>query len=788
MAMAPPTKLFGAAIKRREDPRLITGKGSFTDDVRLVNMATMAVLRSPHAHARITRIDVGAARKAPGVLAVYAGRDLEGKIGTMPCAWLVPNAGLKVPVYPALASDRVRYYGEGVAMVVAEDGYLARDALDLIQVDYEPLPAVVDQEKAVQPGAPQIHQEIPNNLAFTWHFAGGDVDAAFRDAEVTVQQRLLNQRLLPTALETRGAVAEFNGGSGDLTLWCTTQNPHILRFHMANITGIAEHKIRVIAKDVGGGFGSKIPVYGGEALVCMAARDLGRPVRWSEDRSENYVATTHGRDHIQDVELAARRDGTITGLRIKAWASMGAYLSTAAPGVPTWLFGLIVPGCYHIPNTDVTVYGVLTNNTPTDAYRGAGRPEATYVIERLVDLLAGELRMDPAELRRKNFIPTDKFPYTVASGGLTYDSGNYPGTLDKALAMVSYPALRREQEQARQQGRLMGVGFSTYVEVCGLAPSAAAGFMGFQGGLWESAIVRVHPHGKVTVTTGASPHGQGEETAFAQIAADELGVAIDDIEVVHGDTDRVQFGWGTYGSRTATVGGAAVSMAARKVREKAEKVAAHMLETSPQNVEFADGVFRIKGATGVNKTMAEVALHAHLAWSMPEGVTPGLEESHFFDPANFVYPFGCHVCIVEVERDTGEVEIKRYVGVDDCGKVINPMLVDGQLHGGIAQGIAQALYEEAVYDENGQLLTGTMMDYAIPKASDLPRYELGRTETPSPHNPLGVKGIGEAGTIASSAAVVNAVMDALAPLGIKHLDMPLKAEKVWQAIQRAGGK
>lgn len=788
MAVAPPTKMFGAAIKRVEDPRLIQGKGSFTDDIHLTHEACAVILRSPHAHARIRRIDTTAARSAPGVVAVYTGRDLAGKLGPLPCAWLVPASNLKTPPYPALASDRVRYFGEGVAMVVAETTAQARDAMDLIEVDYDPLPVVLDNEKATLPGAPVLHDDVPNNIAFTWTLKGGNTDEAFRNPEVLLRQRLINQRLLPTAMETRGAIADFNQGSGELTAWITSQNPHVHRLLLSFVTGIPEQKIRVIAKELGGGFGSKIPLYGGEALVIMASRDLGRPVRWIEDRSENYVATAHGRDHIQDIDLAAKRDGTIVGLRIKAWASLGGYLSTVAPGVPTWLFGLIAQGCYAIPNTEVVVHGVFTNNTPTDAYRGAGRPEATYLIERMVDLLAGELKLDPVDVRRKNFIPKEQFPYTIACGGLTYDSGNYQGTLDKALQMIDYPALRAAQVQARKEGRLMGIGLSTYVEVCGLAPSAAAGAMGFQGGLWESANVRVHPTGKITVTTGANPHGQGEETAFAQIVADELGVAVADIEVVHGDTAQIQFGMGTYGSRTATVGGAAVTMACRKVRDKAVKIAAHMLETSQDNVEFAEGAFRIKGNAQVSKTLAEVALHSYLAWSMPEGVTPGLDEGYFYDPTNNVFPFGCHICVVEVDRDTGQVAIKRYVAVDDCGKVINPLLVEGQLHGGIAQGIAQALWERAVYDENGQLLSGTLMDYALPKATTVPTYELARTETPSPHNPMGVKGIGEAGTIASTPAVVNAVMDALSPLGIKHIDMALTPEKVWRAMQQASGQ
>ena len=778
------TKMFGASVKRREDPRMITGRANYTDDVRLPGTLSLVILRSPYAHARIKSINVEKARQMPGVVAVYTGKDLVDSLAPVPCAWLPPNSDLKVPEYRALAVDTVRYVGDGVAAVVAENRYQAQDAAAAIEVEYEMLPAVVDQEKATQDGAPQLYADVPNNTAFVWRLAGGDIDAALRDADVVVSQRLINHRLIPTAMEPRAAVAHYNPGSGELTLWCTSQNPHIHRLLMSAVTGIPETKIRVIATDVGGGFGSKIPFYAGEMIAVAISKDLGRPVKWVEDRRENFVATTHGRDHIDYVDVAAKQDGTITGIRVKAYANMGAYLSTAAPGVPTWLFGLMLSGPYKIPNISVEVHGVLTNTTPTDAYRGAGRPEATYVLERMMDLVADRLGMDPVEVRRKNFIPKEEFPYTVATT-LQYGSGDYEAALNRALEIVGYEQFRKEQEAARAQGRLLGIGFSTYVEVCGLAPSQAAGAMGFQGGLWESATVRVHPSGKVSVFTGSNPHGQGEETTFAQLVADELGVPLDDVEIVHGDTGRIPFGMGTYGSRSTAVGGSALIYAARKVRDKGAKIAAHLLEVSPDDIVFDQGRYYVKGAPDRVKTFQEVAGAAYLAWNMPEGVTPGLEETHFFDPINNTYPFGTHVCVVEVDPATGKVQFLRYVAVDDVGNVINPMIVDGQVHGGIAQGLAQAVYETAVYDENGQLLSGSLMDYALPTASMVPTYEVDRTVTPTPVNPMGLKGAGETGTIASTPAVVNAIIDALKPYGITHLDMPLTPQRIWQAIQES---
>jgi aerobic carbon-monoxide dehydrogenase large subunit len=774
------TSLVGSRIRRREDPRLITGRGTYVDDVQLPRMTYAAILRSPYAHANIRSINVDKARALPGVVAVLTGTDLEGK--NVPCGWTLPD--MKVPPHPALAVGKVRYTGDAVAVVVAEERYLARDALDLIEVDYEPLPVVVDSEQAIQSGAPQLHAEVPNNTTFVWKVTGGDVDKAFREAEVVIKQRLVNQRLIPNAIEPRGVVAQYNPGSGDMTLWTATQIPHLVKLLLSMVMGLPEHKVRVIAPEVGGGFGSKLYLYPEEVIVASLAKMTGRPVKWIEERRENYVATTHGRAQVHYVEVAAKRDGTITGLRVKSIASMGAYLSTFAPGIPTILFGLMLAGNYRIPNIFCEVTGVLTNTTLVDAYRGAGRPEATYLVERAVDLVARELKMDPAEIRRRNFVPPDAFPHTTATG-VTYDSGNYRPTLDKALELVGYQQLRQEQERLRREGKYLGIGVTTYVEICGMAPSQVLGAVGAGAGGWESATVRVHPTGKVTVYSGASSHGQGHETAFSQIVADGMGIPFDDVEVVHGDTAQVQFGIGTFGSRSAAVGGMAVQMSLNKIEDKAKKIAAFLLEAAEADLVFEEGKFFVKGSPGRDVSIQQVAFAAYVPHKYPTGLEPGLEATSFYDPSNFTWPFGSHVAVVEVDPETGMVKLQRYVAVDDCGRVINPLLVDGQIHGGLAQGIAQALFEEAIYDDNGQLISGSLMDYAVPKASFLPNFELDRTETPSPVNALGVKGIGEAGTIASSAAIVNAVVDALAPLGVTHLDMPLKPERVWQAIQQA---
>jgi aerobic carbon-monoxide dehydrogenase large subunit len=783
--------LFGSGIKRREDPRLITGTATYTDDVKLTGLTYAAFARSPYAHARITRIDLAAARGAPGVLAVYTGADIKDRVVPVPCAWNPPNCNLKTPPHPLLAYDKVRYVGDGVAMVVAESRAQARDAVDLIEVDYDPLPAGVDPEKMTQSGAPQLHAEVPKNIAFTWVVAGGDADKAFAEAEVVVKQRIVQQRLLPTAMECRAAVASYNRGTGQLTLWATSQNPHIHRFLCSVMLKLPEHRVRVIAPEVGGGFGSKIPAYADEALVGLASMDLGRPVKWAEDRSENYKSTIHGRDHVEYVELCGTRAGKVTGLRTTIYAGLGGYASTAAPGIPTILHGLIYSGPYRIPNIHGTVHGVYTSTTPVDAYRGAGRPEATYLLERLMDLFAREIGRDGIEVRRENFIPKDKFPYTVATG-ITYDSGNYQAALDKALSLFDMRQFRQEQAEARQQGRYLGVGLASYVEICGSGPSQVAGAIGFGGGQYDSALVRVYPTGTVRVYIGGKPHGQGEETTFAQIVADEFGYPVENVEIVAGDTETTPQGWGTYGSRTTAVCGSAVKVAAQRVKEKAKRIAAHLLEANEADLEWKDGTFSVRGSPDQAKTFAEAALMANLAWNMPAGVEPGLEATAFFDPSNFVFPFGTHICTVEVDAETGEVKILRYVCVDDCGPHINPMIVQGQIHGGVIQGLGEALQEIAIYDEGGQLLTGTMMDYAVPRASQMPRIETGFTVTPSPVNPLGVKGIGEAGTIPAAAVLVSAVCDALAPLGIRHIDKPLTPARVWAAIQGAkagnGGK
>ena len=779
------TQFTGVRVKRKEDPRLITGTAEYVDDIKLPRMAHVAFVRSPHAHARIRSIDVSAAREAHGVVAVFTGRDLEGVVHSIPTAWLIPDSDLVTPPHMPLAVDKARYVGDAVAVVVAEDRYPAEDAAALVKVDYEILPAVVDQEEATKQGTPLVHDDVQNNIAFQWEISGGDADGEFRSADHTLVFRLRNHRLIPNALEARGCVAEYNSGSGELTLRVTSQNPHVHRLLLSGVLNIPEHKLRVITPEIGGGFGSKIPVYPDEVVVSFCAMRLGRPVKWVGTRRESYLTDAHGRDHITDVEVAFRDDGKVLGLKVHTYANLGAYLSTVAPGVTSWLYGLMLSGCYDIPAIEGRVIGVFTHTTPTDAYRGAGRPEATYLIERVMDRVSDELGLDPVEVRRANFIPKERFPCPVATG-ISYDSGDYQGTLQRCLELVDYDAFRQEQAEARKRGRYLGIGFSTYVEICGLGPSKVVGATGFQGGLWECSLVRVHPTGKVTVMTGTNPHGQGEETTFAQIVADLFGIAIEDVEVVHGDTGLIPMGMGTYGSRTTAVGGVAAYQAAQKVLDKARKLAAHLLETREEGINFEEGSFQVRGSPEQALSFQDVALQAYLAWNLPEGMEPGLEAEAFYDPSNFVFPFGAHACIVEVDLETGRTQILRYVAVDDCGNVINPLIVDGQVHGGVAQGIAQALYEYAHYDEDGQLLTASLMDYAVPKAAQLPRFETDRTVTPSPVNPLGVKGVGEAGTIASTAAVVNAVVDALKPLGIKDLEMPLTPERVWQAVREAG--
>jgi aerobic carbon-monoxide dehydrogenase large subunit len=780
-------KLFGSSIKRREDPRMITGRGVYTDDVKLPGQTYAAFVRSPHAHARVRRVDVAKAKAVPGVVGAFTGKDLaEGGVNPLPCGWLLPD--IKIPEYRAIATAKVHYVGHPVAVVIGETPYAAKDGADQVVVDYEVLPAVVDGEKAVQSGAPQLHDNAPGNVAFRWSIGDkAQTDAAIKGAARVVKQRLINQRLIPNAIEPRASMASYNSATGELTAWITSQGPHVHRLLMAAfVLGIPEHKMRVIAGDVGGGFGSKIFVYPEEVTICWATRKLGRPVKWTAERRESFLTDAHGRDHVTDTEMAVDRDGKIVALRVHTNANMGAYLSTFAPLIPSYLYGTMLSGVYEIPQIYCEVVGSFTNTTPVDAYRGAGRPEATYLLERMCDLTARALGQDPTEFRRRNFIASSKFPYQTPVA-FQYDSGNYGPALDRALQMLDYKKVRAEQEAARKQGRYLGIGFATYIEACGPAPSQVVGALGGQAGLWESAQVRVHPTGKVTVFTGSHSHGQGHETTFAQLAADALGLPFEDVEIVHGDTAAIPFGMGTYGSRSAAVGGAAIYASIEKIKEKGKKIAAHLLEASEADIEYVEGKFQVKGSPTRNKGFGEVALMAYLAHNLPKGLEPGLEATSFWDPPNFVFPFGTQVAVVEVNPDTGHVKLLRYVAVDDVGNVINPMIVDGMVHGGIAQGVAQALWEFAAYDTNGQLQSGSMMDYALPKAGDLPSYETDRTVTPSPVNPMGIKGAGETGTIASTPAVANAVMDALAPLGISHLDMPLTPARIWAAMQAKHG-
>jgi len=775
--MATPTitkteKLTGQRIKRREDPRLITGTATYVDDIQMPGMHHACFVRSPHGAARIGAIDVKPALEVPGVVAVFTGRDTEG-VGPVPCGASLP--GLRVPHHHVLAIDRVYFVGHPVAVVVATDRYIARDAADRIEVNWEPLEAVTDVEKALQPGAPAVHPEWPDNTAFTYHQEGGDVEGAFAEAEVVVKQRLISQRLVPCAMETRGVVADWRSGDKTLNLYSSTQIPHLLRTLVAQMLGLPENHLHVVTPEVGGGFGSKLNVYAEEALMGFIAMKIGKPIKWIESRRENFTCTIHGRGHVDYYELAAKRDGTILAIRLKLIQDLGAYHQLLTPAIPT-LSVLMMPGLYKCQNIKADIIGVFTNAVPTDAYRGAGRPEATHGIERMVDILAAELKMDPAEIRFKNFVGKEQFPYATATG-LMYDSGNYAAPLEKALQMVNYTALRQEQDEARKQGRLMGVGISTYGEICAIGPSPAT-----PAGGWESATVKIEPTGKVTVMTGVSPHGQGEETTFAQIAADELGVGIDDVSVLHGDTAIVQYGIGTFGSRATAIGGTAMYYAIQELKEKIKKYGAMLLGT--EDVTFADGKCT-DNKTGESKTLAEIAGASYRAMKLPPNTQPGMVATYFWEPPNFTFPFGAHIVVSEVDRETGAIEIKRYIAVDDCGKIINPLIVDGQVHGGVVQGLGQALWEHAVYDETGQLVTGEFMDYAVPRATGIPWIESAHTETPSPVNPLGVKGVGEAGTIGCSPAVVNSVVDALSPLGVRHIDMPLSPEKIWKLVQHS---
>src|SRR6476646_4386344 len=769
------TDVLGASIKRVEDPRFITGKGRYLDDLQLTGTTHLAILRSPYAHAKINSIDITRAKAMPGVLAVFVGADIP--YNPLPMAWPAGgSAGLQnnVNTPRILATDDVKWTGEGVAAVVAETEAQAFDAIREIDVDYPPLATVVDAEKATQPGAPQLHENAPNNIVFDWTVGNKDgTEAAFKDAEVVVKQRIVNHRLIPNPMETRGDVGWYNPGTDEYTIWMSSQTPHIQRLLLAAfVMGIPEHKIRCISPDVGGAFGTKIFCYPDYALVLFASKQLkGRPVKWIEGRRENYQATTHGRDHITYLEIAGKRDGTVTGLRVKTLANLGGRLSTIGPGIPTTLYARVLSGCYKIPNVYAEVTGVYTNTTFVDAYRGAGRPEATYVIERAMDLFAAEIGMDRAEVRRRNFIAPDQFPYEnpsglgTASGGakIYIDSGNYEPAMDKALATVDYAGLAAAKAEARTRGKYLGLGLSTYIEVCGVAPSKWIGAVGEGWGaaMWESANIKMHLTGKTVVTVGTSSHGQGHETTYSQIISHELGIPMADIVVQHSDTQGTPFGYGTYGSRTSSVGSTAAIKAAGKIREKARRMAAHMLEASVDDIDIDGANYFVKGSPDRVKTIQEIAFAIDLAFDPPEGMEPYLDETAYYDTPNCTWPFGTHIATVEIDEETGHVELVRYLAVDDVGKKINPMIVDGQLHGGIAQGVGQALWEGAIYDDQGQLLSGSMMDYTVPRASYFPNLELDETVTPSPVNPIGVKGVGEAGAIASTAAVANAVMDAL---------------------------
>ncbi|SEP08794.1 carbon-monoxide dehydrogenase large subunit [Halogranum amylolyticum] len=779
-------QVFGSSVERREDPSLLTGKAEFTDD-KLPDAAHVAILRSQFAHARIESVDTSTAAERDGVIAVFTGEDIEasGIPNSIPTAWMLP--GLVTPQYRLMATDKVRHSGDAIAAVVAEDRYVAHDALDDVDVSYERLDAATTPTEAV--GAePPVHEEAEDNVAFDFELGDADaVDEAFAAADHVSTVELEQPRILPTPVEPRAAAASYDPGTDELTVWMTSQNPHLHRMLMSTATlGHPEHKLTVIAPEVGGGFGKKIYHYPDEAITAWCAKRLERDVKWQATRSEDYVTGSHGRDHITEAELAVDDDGTVRAMRVETHAGLGAHLLQFATATPSYLYATILSSEYDIPAIHCRVVGVFTNTAPVDAYRGAGRAEGIYVTERLFDVAARGLGLDPTELRRTNLVAPDEFPFET-SVGLVYDSGEYERAMDRALEIVDYDDLRERQAALREEGRYLGIGVANFVESAGLSPSKAAGELGAQAGGWEVGVVRFHPSGKIVVACGTADQGQGHRTTLAQIAADELGVPIADVEVVEGNTDEVPQGMGTYGSRSAPVGGGAVSTSARKVVEKARKIAAHQLEADADDVEFEDGEFRVKGAAQRSMGIADVAMQAYLGHDIPDEMEPGLEATSYYDPENFTFPFGTHVAVVEVEPTTGDVEIQRYVAVDDCGEQINPMIVEGQIHGGIAQGIGAALFEAAQYDGSGNLVTGSMNDYALPRASDLPEYETDSTVTPSPHNPLGVKGVGESATIGATPAVVNAVVDALEPFGVDHLDMPLTNETIWAAVESAGG-
>ncbi|MBB3899013.1 xanthine dehydrogenase family protein molybdopterin-binding subunit [Roseococcus suduntuyensis] len=785
MNVVTPFEGIGASVRRKEDLRFLSGRGQYTDDINRPGQAHAYILRSPHAHARIKGVDTAAASAMPGVAAIYTSADLAA-IGGIPCGWQIHNKDgtpMAEPKHPVLAEGKVRHVGDPVAVVVAETREQARDAAEHIHVDYEVLPASVTMTQAQAPGAPAVHDDNPSNLCYDWHI--GDkamTDAAFASAAHTVVFETTNNRLVPNAMEPRAAIGDYDTTTGEHTLFTTSQNPHVIRLLMgAFVLQIPESKLRVVAPDVGGGFGSKIYHYAEEAIVTWAAAKLGRPVKWTADRSESFMSDAHGRDHISRAELALDAEGKFLGLRVHTQANMGAYLSTFAPCVPTYLYATLLAGVYSTPAIYAEVKAVFTNTVPVDAYRGAGRPEATYLLERLVDVGAKQTGFDKLELRRRNFIPTDAFPYQTPVA-LQYDSGDYFSTLEQALETAGWATFEQRRAEAKARGRLRGIGISTYLEACGIAPSAVVGSLGARAGLYEVGTIRVHPTGSVTVLTGTHSHGQGHETTFAQLIADKLGVAIANVDIVHGDTAKIPFGMGTYGSRSLAVGGSAMDKAMDKIIAKGKRIAAHLMEASVEDVEFERGTFRVAG-TDKTKSLTDISLAAYVPHNYPiDEIEPGLEETAFYDPKNFTYPGGCHIAEVEIEIETGIVSMVNFTAVDDVGRVINPMIVEGQVQGGVAQGIGQALLEGCVYDSHGQLISASMMDYTMPRADDLAPVSVATHTTLCTHNPLGVKGCGEVGAIGSPPAVINAVVDALRDHDISHVEMPATQEKIWSII------
>ena len=781
---------IGARVKRKEDNRFLTGRGNYTDDVSRPGQAHAYFLRSPHPHARIKSVDASAAKSAPGVVGVLTGEDVTNAgLGGLPCGWGITQpdgSPMFEPPHPIIATDKVRYVGDPVAVVFAETLAQAKDAAEQISVDYEELPGVASAVDALKSGAPAVFDDKPDNICFDWEIGdGAAADAALAGAAKIAKVEIVNNRLIPNAMEPRAAVAEFERGTDETTLYLTSQNPHVIRLLLgAFVFAMPEHKFRVVAPDVGGGFGSKIFPYNEEAVLIFGAKTFQRPMKWVAERSESFMSDAHGRDHVSTAELGLDENGKFVGLRVNTIANLGAYLSTFGPGIPTWFYATLLSGMYVIPAINAKVRAVFTNTVPVDAYRGAGRPEASYLLERVVDAAARETGMDPAEIRRINFIQPDQFPYETPVG-MAYDSGNYVATLDLAIKHADYAGFEQRRQEAASRGKYRGIGFSTFVEACGAAPSAVAGALGARAGLYESAEVRFHATGSVSVFTGTHSHGQGHETTFAQLVSDRFGIPIENVDIVHGDTARIQFGMGSYGSRSLPVGGTAIVKAMDKVVEKGKRIAAHLMEASVDDIEFSGGQFTVAG-TDKSVNIGEIAFAAHVPHNYPlDELEPGLDEQAFWDPPNFTFPGGCYICEVEVDPDTGTLEIVQFTAADDVGVIVNPMIVEGQIQGGIAQGVGQALLESCAYDEGGQLITGSYMDYCMPRADDLPSITFDVSVTPSPTNPLGVKGCGEVGAIGSPPAVINAIIDALKPLGVTHIDMPATPQRVWQTIQGA---